>query len=136
MSAFSYFNASLERDESDDDNDTDDPFLPSFTPRSHMYVLRKSFVLNLSTSYLVSKEPVNSSLNLIKPIHKKPYFTEEPDWSLIWKPIAGGPDQSSREEVLKRCQALEIALDHTKQQIHARDAVIEASCATVAILEL
>ena len=136
MSAFSYFNASLEQDESDDDDDTDDPFLPSFTPRSRMHILRKSFISNLSTSYLVSKEPVNSSLNLIKPVHEKPYFTEEPDWSLIQKPIAGGPNQSSHEELLKRCQELEIALDHAKQQIRARDAVIEASRATAAILEL
>ena len=31
---------------------------------------------------------------------------------------------------------MEIALDHAKQQIHARNAVIKASCATAAILEL
>ena len=42
----------------------------------------------------------------------------------------------SRERLLERCQALEIALDRAKQQIRARDAVIEASRATAAILEL
>ena len=36
MSVFSYFNMSLEQDKSDDNNNTNDPFLPSFTPRSHV----------------------------------------------------------------------------------------------------
>lgn len=67
----------------DEDDDTNNPFLPSFTPRSCMHILQKSFSSNLSTLYLVSKEPVNSSLNLIKPIHEKPYFIQELDWSLI-----------------------------------------------------
>jgi hypothetical protein len=149
MSAFSYFNASLGRDDGSSDGDdnrnsggggnddrddgggddncndsgdnTNDPFLPSFTPRSHMHILRKSFSSNLSTSYLVSKEPVNSSLNLIKPVHKNPYFIKEPDWLLTQKPVAGGPDQLSHEQLVK---------------VRACDAVIEASCATAAILEL
>ena len=74
MSAFSYFDESHNQDDHDDDNDDDntdnddDPFLPPFTPRSRMHILCKSFASNSSTSYLVSKEPVKSSLNLIKPI--------------------------------------------------------------------
>ena len=135
MSAFSYLN---EHDDGDDDDDKnpDDPFLPSFTPRSRIRILHKSFASNSSTSYLVSKEPVNSSLNLIKPVREKPYFAQEPDWSLIRKRATGDLDQASREKLQERCQALEVALDRAKQQIRARDAVIEASRATAAILKL
>ena len=105
-------------------------------PRFCMHILCKSFTSNMSTSYLVLKKPVNSSLNVIKPVHEKPYFIQELDWSLIQKNTTGGPDQSSCEKLLKRCQALEIALGRAKQQIHTCNAVIEASCATAAILEL
>ena len=140
MSVFSYFDASLghgdsrNNDNSNDgggnghnnnssndghdnsdgegsDDERDDPFLPPFTPRSRMHILHRSFASDLSTSYLVSKEPVNSSLNLIKPIHEKPYFTEEPDWSLISKPTTCHLDQLPHEELLERCRTLEIALD-------------------------
>jgi len=142
MSAFSYFNEPLERDEDEDggggndDDDIGDPFLPSFTPRSRMHILRRSFSSSLSTSYLVSKEPVKSSLNLVKPVHEKPYFTREPDWSLVQKHATNDLDRLPHEKLLERCQALEIALNHAKQQVRARDAVIEASRATAAILEL
>ena len=142
MSAFSYFDESHNQDDCDDDNDDDntdnddDPFLPPFTPRSRMHILRKSFASNSSTLYLVSKEPVKSLLNLIKPVHENPYFTQEPDWSLIRKRSTDDRDRVSRERLLERCQALEIALDRAKQQIRARDVVIEASRATAAILKL
>ena len=141
MSAFSYFDGTLEQDDDDsddDDNDTKtDPFLPSFTPQSRMRILRKSFASSSSTSYLVSKEPAESSLNLIRPVHEKPYFTQEPDWMLIQKRNTDDDlDRSSREKLLEKCRALEVALDHARRQIRARDAVIEASRATAAILEL
>lgn len=136
MSAFSYFDELCGRDDDADDDNDDDLFLPPFTPRSHIHILHKSFASNSSTSYHVSKEPVNSSLNLIKPIHEKPYFTQEPDWSLIQKRSMDDLDQVSHERLLERCRALKIALDRAKQQIRARDTVIEASRATAAILEL
>ena len=122
-------------DDGGDDN-TDDPFLLPFTPRSRMHILHKSFASNSTTSYLVSREPINSSLDLIKPVHEKPYFTEEPDWSLIQRPMMGDLNQLPREKLLERCLALEVSLDRTKRQIRARDAVVEASRATAAILEL
>jgi len=140
MSAFSYFNKSEsprheDRSDSDEDN-PDDPFLPSFTPGSRMRILHKSFSSASSTSYLVSKEPVKSSLNLVKPVHEKPYFTQEPDWSLIQKRATGNLNRAPHEVLLERCRALEISLDRARKQIRARDAVIEASRATAAILEL
>ena len=129
MSAFSYFNEPPEQDDHGDggNDEPDDPFLPSFTPRSRMHILHKSFTSTSSTSYLVSKEPVKSSLNLIKPVHEMPYFTQEPDWSLIQKRTTGNFDRAPREKLLERCQALEIALDQARRQIQACDAVIEAS---------
>ena len=135
MSAFSYFSESSGQ-QNNDDSDPDDPFLPSFTPRSRMHLLHRSFASNSSTSYLVSKEPVKSSLNLVKSVHEKPYFTEEPDWSLLHRHMSNCPDYTSREKLLERCQALEIALDRAKRQIRAREAVIEASRATAVLLEL
>ena len=50
--------------------------------------------------------------------------------------MAGNLDRLTREKLLERCQALEVALDRAKQQVRARDAVIESSRATAAILEL
>ena len=136
MSAFSFFDNTENDVENDSENDTNGPFLTPFTPRSRMHILRRSFASNSSTSYLVSKAPVNSSLNVVKPVHEKPHFTEEPDWSLIRKRTANNLDRAPREKLLKRCQALEIALDRARRQIRARDAVIEASRATATILEL
>lgn len=117
-------------------DDPDDSFLPSFTPRSHIHILHRSFASNSSTSYLVSKEAVKSSLNLVKPVNENPYFIQEPDWSLIQKHTMSNFDWASCEKLLERCQALEIALNCAEQQIRARDAVIKASHATAAILEL
>lgn len=117
-------------------DDAADLFLLPFTPWSHMCTLHQSFALDPSTSYLISKEPVSSSLNIIKPIHEKPYLTKEPDWSLIQKPMTGNPNQQSHEKLLEWCQALEIALDRAKKQIPTCDVVIKASHATVVIIEL
>lgn len=138
MSVFSYFDGPSEQtgDGDNGSDDTDDPFLPPFTPKSRMHILHKSFASDSSTSYLVSKEPVKSSLNLIKPVHKKPYCTQEPDWLLIRRRTADDLDRTPCEKLLERCQALETALNRAKQQIRARDAVIEASRTTAAILEL
>ena len=143
MSAFSYFNPSPTRHSSHDnsgsdasDYDEDNPFLPSFTPRSQIHILQKSFASNSSTSYLVSKEPVKSSLNLVKPVHEKPYFIEELDWSLIQRRRSNSLDRAPREKLLERYQALEAALNQAKQQIRTHNAVIKTSHATVAILEL
>ena len=123
-------------DNNGSNDNTDDPFLPPFTPCSCMHILHKSFASNSTTSYLVSSEPINSSLDLIKPVHEKPYFTEEPDWSLIQRPMMGDLNQLPREKLLERCLALEVSLNRAKCQICARDTVIEASRATAAILEL
>ena len=154
MSAFSYFNGSCKQLNNDGESDggagndihtdpkdsaedkPDDLFLPPFTPRSCMEILCKSFASNSSTSYLVSKEAVNLSLNLEKPIYEDPYFTQEPDWSLIRKCTTGDLDQASGEKLLERCQALETTLNRAKQQICACDTVIEALRATAAILKL
>jgi hypothetical protein len=85
---------------------------------------------------LPGKTPSAPSVNLIKPVHEKPYFTWEPDWSLIQKHSTDNCDQASREKLLERCQALEIALNRVRRQIRTHDAVIGASRATAAILEL
>lgn len=75
-------------------------------------------------------------MNLVKPVYERPYFIEEPDWSLIQQHGTDNLDQVPRKKLLDRCRALEMALARAKQQVRARDAVIEASRATSAILEL
>ena len=56
MSAFSYFDESSKGCDHNNngDDDGDNPFLPTFTPRSRIHILHRSFASDSSTSYLVS----------------------------------------------------------------------------------
>lgn len=137
MSALSSYHATtLDEDETDlgAPMALDDPFIDDFTPTKRMRIFHRSLASSSSCSYLISKEPVTSETRIIQPVFERPPIVPEPDWSLIQRGAVEG--WSSKERMASKIDELTRSLKAARNQIKAREAVIEGANATIVVLDL
>jgi hypothetical protein len=106
-----------------------DPSL--LTPMKHMHIMTSALAGTSTGSFLVRKECITSVQSIADPVFKWPIHIQSPQWDLLQERIPG-PDQTE-QELVDKIMALTFNLDLACQQIAAKNSIIEASNAQLAI---
>jgi hypothetical protein len=106
-----------------------DPAL--FTPTNRMRLMTSTLAGTSSGSFLVGKPRITSAHTIASPVFDRTALIPDPDWSLL-HPRTSGSNQTKEqlEETIKR---LTLNLDLSRQQIAAKDSVIEGANAQLAV---
>ncbi|KAF8056593.1 hypothetical protein FPV67DRAFT_1431310 [Lyophyllum atratum] len=105
-----------------------------YTPSKRMRLLTTSLASTASGTYLVDKTPMTASqasLLITGPVLERPLPLPEPDWSLLDLRMDEACD--TRPEMMSTMDELTESLCLAKQQIRARDLVIEGAQAQLVV---
>lgn len=106
-----------------------DPAL--FTPTNRMRLMTSSLAGTSSGSFLVGKPRIMSAQTITSPVFDRTTTIPDPDWNLL-HPRASGSNQT-KEELKETIKKLTLSLDLSRQQIAAKDSVIEGANAQLAV---